>query len=64
LYLVKNKGIVLSRESILDHVWGYDYYGDLRTVDTHIRRVREKLGDYSELISTVRGNGYKFEVGK
>lgn len=64
VYLVKNKGIALSRETILDNVWGYDYFGDLRTVDTHIRRIREKLGDKSELISTVRGNGYKFEVVK
>lgn len=63
-YFVKNKDIVLSREKILDAVWGLDYYGDLRTVDTHIKRLREKLGDKAYLIATVRGTGYKFEVKK
>jgi Response regulators consisting of a CheY-like receiver domain and a winged-helix DNA-binding domain len=63
-YFIKNKGIVLSREKILDAVWGLDYYGDLRTVDTHIKRLREKLGEKSYLIATVRGTGYKFEVKK
>lgn len=62
LYLIKNKGVALSREKILDHVWGYDYYGDVRTVDTHIKRIREKMGPKCELITTVRGSGYKFEV--
>jgi Response regulators consisting of a CheY-like receiver domain and a winged-helix DNA-binding domain len=62
LYFVLNKNIVLSREKILDYIWGIDYFGDLRTVDTHIKRLREKLGDKSNLISTVRGTGYKFEV--
>ncbi len=61
-YFIKNKGIVLSREKILDSVWGMDYYGDLRTVDTHIKRLREKLGEKAYLICTVRGTGYKFEV--
>ncbi|AKA67458.1 response regulator transcription factor [Clostridium scatologenes] len=61
-YFVKNKGMVLSREQILDSVWGMDYYGDLRTVDTHIKRLREKLGEKAYLISTVRGTGYKFET--
>lgn len=63
-YFTKNKDIVLSREKILDSVWGLDYYGDLRTVDTHIKRLREKLGEKSYLIATVRGTGYKFEVKK
>jgi DNA-binding response OmpR family regulator len=62
IYFIKNKGIVLSREQILDSVWSIDYYGDLRTVDTHIKRLREKLGEKSYLISTIRGTGYKFEV--
>ncbi|MDF2505125.1 response regulator transcription factor [Clostridium sp.] len=64
LYFIKNKGIVLSRNKILDSVWGMDYYGDLRTVDTHIKRLREKLIDKAYLISTVRGSGYKLEVKK
>lgn len=63
-YLIKNKNIVLSREKILDSIWGLDYYGDLRTVDTHVKRLREKLGVKSYLIATVRGVGYKFEVKK
>jgi len=61
-YLIKNKGIVLSRNALLDNVWGYSYDGDLRTVDTHIKRLREKLNDKSKLICTVRGAGYRFEV--
>ena len=60
IYLVKNKGIALSREQILDGVWGYDYYGDLRTVDTHIKRLRMKIGESAGLIQTVRGIGYRF----
>lgn len=64
IYLVKNKGIALSREKILDNIWGYDYFGDPRTVDTHIKRLREKLGDNDKYIGTVRGSGYKFEVKK
>lgn len=62
LYLVKNKGKALSREQILNSVWGFDYYGDLRTVDTHINRVRIKLGNLSHYVQTVRGFGYRFEV--
>jgi two-component system response regulator ResD len=62
LYLMKNRGIVLTREKILDAVWGIEYFGDLRTVDTHIKRLREKLGSKSYLISTIRSIRYKFEV--
>lgn len=61
-YLIKNKGIVLSRNALLDNVWGYSYDGDLRTVDTHIKRLREKLLLKSKFICTVRGSGYRFEV--
>jgi DNA-binding response OmpR family regulator len=61
-YLLANENIALSRESLLNHVWGYDYFGDERTVDTHIKRLRMKLKDYGELIKTVRGLGYRFEV--
>ena len=62
VYLSDNMGISLSRDVILDNVWGIDYYGDLRTVDTNIKRLREKLGTKSNYIVTVRGSGYKFEV--
>ncbi|MEW8957061.1 response regulator transcription factor [Clostridium sp.] len=62
LYLIENKNIALSRENILNNVWGYDYDGDIRTVDTNIKRLREKLLQMSELIKTVRGSGYKFEI--
>lgn len=62
LYLCKNRGIVLKREMILDKVWGFDYFGDIRTVDTHIKRVRQKLGPQTNLITTVRGNGYLLEA--
>lgn len=62
LYCAVNRGIVLSREKILDTLWGIDFYGDLRTVDTYIKRVREKLGEKGYLLSTVRGAGYRFEV--
>lgn len=64
LYLIDNESIALSRDNILDNVWGIDYYGDIRTVDTNIKRLREKLGDKSNYIITVRGSGYKFEVTK
>jgi len=60
-YLVNNRNIALSREQILNQVWGYDYYGDTRTVDTHIKCLRAKLGDFGEHISTVRKYGYKLE---
>lgn len=62
VYLSDNAGIALSRDAILDNVWGIDYYGDLRTVDTNIKRLREKLESKSNYIVTVRGSGYKFEV--
>ena len=62
LYLISNEGIALSRDTILDNVWGFDYYGDIRTVDTNIKRLREKLLDKANYIVTVRGSGYKFEV--
>lgn len=62
IYLSDNMGISLTRDTILDNVWGIDYYGDLRTVDTNIKRLREKLGQKSNYIVTVRGSGYKFEV--
>ncbi|MBZ9607966.1 response regulator transcription factor [Clostridium estertheticum] len=61
-YFILNKSIVLSREKILDALWGIDYFGDLRTVDTVIKRLREKLGEKSYLIATIRGAGYKFEA--
>lgn len=61
IYLSTNEGIALSRDTILDNVWGLDYYGDIRTVDTNIKRLREKLGEKSDYIVTVRGSGYKFE---
>jgi len=60
-YLVKNKNIALSREKILKNVWGYDFYGDDRTVDTHIKTLRMNLGDYKEHVVTLRGVGYRFE---
>jgi DNA-binding response OmpR family regulator len=60
--LIQNNGIILSKEIILDKIWGYDYFGDPRTVDTHIRRLREKLGNQSHFILTVRGRGYKFDA--
>lgn len=62
LYLAENAGRALSRDQILNAVWDYDYFGDARTVDTHIKKLRLKLGDKSELIQTVRGLGYRFEV--
>lgn len=61
-YFVENKGIALSREKILNHVWNYDYFGDARTIDTHVKKLRSKLGDKGEYIKTIWGMGYKFEV--
>ena len=61
-YLVRNKGIALSREKLLYDVWGFDFYGDDRTVDTHIKMLRSNLKDYRKFIVTLRGLGYKFEV--
>lgn len=63
-YFVDNIGIALSREQLLSNLWGYDFYGDDRTVDTHIKMLRNNLGKYRELIVTVRGLGYKFDVKK
>ena len=61
VYLLKNQGITLSRDTILNKVWGYGYAGDERTVDTHIKKIREKLGNDAEIVKTVRGYGYKVE---
>ena len=61
-YLVDNAGIALSRDKILNNVWNYDYYGDSRTIDSHIKKVRHKLGKKGKYIETIRGIGYKFEV--
>ena len=63
-YLMENTGKVLSREQILDKVWGFDYFGDFRTVDTHINRLRLKLDSKSNYVQTVRGYGYRFEVAE
>jgi DNA-binding response OmpR family regulator len=60
-YLVRNKGIALTREKLLYDVWGFDFYGDDRTVDTHIKMLRSNLKDYRKFIVTLRGLGYKFE---
>ena len=62
LYLVENKNIALSREQLLNKVWGYDFYGDDRTIDTHIKMLRNNLGKYRDLIKTVHGVGYKIEI--
>lgn len=61
-YFMENQGIALSREKILNHVWNYDYFGDARTIDTHVKKLRSKLKDKGELIHTIWGLGYKFEV--
>ena len=61
-YFMENNGIALSRERILNSVWNYDYYGDARTIDTHVKKLRSKLGDKAALIKTVWGIGYKFEA--
>ena len=61
-YFVENQGIALSREKILNNVWNYDYFGDARTIDTHVKKLRSKLGDKGEFIKTIWGMGYKFEV--
>ncbi|MCI6553631.1 MAG: response regulator transcription factor [Lachnospiraceae bacterium] len=60
-YFMENKGIALSREKILNHVWNYDYFGDARTIDTHVKKLRSKMGEKGELIKTIWGMGYKFE---
>ena len=63
-YFLENQGIALSREKILNSVWNYDYFGDARTIDTHVKKLRSKMGDKGEYIKTVWGMGYKFEVDK
>lgn len=62
LYFIENKNIALSREQLLNKVWGYDFFGDDRTIDTHIKMLRNNLGEYRNLIKTVRAVGYKFEI--
>lgn len=61
-YFMENQGIALSREMILNHVWNYDYFGDARTIDTHVKKLRSKLGHKGDYIKTIWGMGYKFEV--
>ncbi len=63
-YFVENQGIALSREKILNNVWNYDYFGDARTIDTHVKKLRSKLGEKGDYIKTIWGMGYKFEVEK
>ena len=63
-YLLDNENIALSRDKILNNVWNYDYYGDSRTIDSHIKKIRHKLGKKGKYIETVRGIGYKFEIKK
>ena len=62
VYLVENENIALSRDKILNNVWNYDYYGDSRTIDSHIKKIRHKLGKRGKYIKTMRGVGYKFEI--
>lgn len=64
VYFINNNGIALSREQLLNTIWNYDYYGNDRTIDTHIKMLRKNLGEYRDLITTVRGMGYKFEIKK
>lgn len=61
-YFITNKGVALSREKILNNVWNYDYFGDARTIDTHVKKLRSKMGERGEYIKTIWGMGYKFEV--
>ena len=61
-YFLENRGIALSREKILNNVWNYDYFGDARTIDTHVKKLRSKLGEKGDCIKTIWGMGYKFEV--
>ena len=61
-YLVRNRGIALTREKLINDVWGYDFFGDDRTLDTHIKLLRKALGQYSRYIVTLRGVGYRFEA--
>ena len=60
-YLVRNRGIALTREKLLSEIWGYDFFGDDRTLDTHIKLLRRQLGPYADRITTLRGVGYRFE---
>lgn len=62
-YFIENKGIALSREKILNSVWNYDYFGDARTIDTHVKKLRSKMGESGNCIKTIWGMGYKFDVG-
>ena len=62
VYLAENENIALSRDRIINNVWNYDYYGDSRTIDSHIKKIRHKLGKKGKYIKTIRGVGYKFEV--
>lgn len=61
-YFMENQSLALSREKILNHVWNYDYFGDARTIDTHVKKLRSKMGDKGDYIKTIWGMGYKFEV--
>ena len=63
-YFIENKGLALSREKILNNVWNYDYFGDARTIDTHVKKLRSKLGEKGDYIKTIWGMGYKFEVNE
>ena len=63
-YFIENQGIALSREKILNNVWNYDYFGDARTIDTHVKKLRSKMGEKGEFIKTIWGMGYKFEASK
>ena len=62
VYFIENKGIALTREKILNNVWNYDYFGDARTIDTHVKKIRSKLGEAGDYIKTVWGMGYKFDI--
>ena len=61
-YFMENKGIALSREKILNHVWNYDYFGDARTIDTHVKKLRSKMGEKGDYIKTIWGMGYKLDI--
>ena len=63
-FFFENKGVALSREKILNNVWNYDYFGDARTIDTHVKKLRGKLGNKGDLIKTIWGMGYKFETNQ
>jgi DNA-binding response OmpR family regulator len=63
-YFLRNRNVALSREKLLSEVWGYDFYGDARTLDTHVKLLRKSLGKYSSYIVTLRGVGYRFEESK